>query len=225
MRYLVNDIYPCIQGEGVNSGLPMVMLRLHGCGVGCPWCDTKETWDILPEFKAVSIPEALGANQSYAEVTESEIIQYLLRDPVLKLHRWVLISGGEPGQQELRELCVALKEAGAKIAVETSGTATGILGSPIDWLTVSPKVNMPGGKTIKGDVVKQANELKFVIGKPYDVDQAVKFLRTYAPFSNDPEICVQPVSMSQKATEICIEAARRHQWRVSIQTHKLVSQR
>jgi 6-pyruvoyltetrahydropterin/6-carboxytetrahydropterin synthase len=41
--YVVNDIYTCIQGEGVQTGVAMVLLRLQGCAVGCPWCDTKET--------------------------------------------------------------------------------------------------------------------------------------------------------------------------------------
>ena len=31
----ISDIYPAIQGEGVKTGVPMVILRLQGCKVGC----------------------------------------------------------------------------------------------------------------------------------------------------------------------------------------------
>lgn len=38
--YRVNDIYTTVQGEGCQTETAMVLLRLQGCGVGCPWCDT-----------------------------------------------------------------------------------------------------------------------------------------------------------------------------------------
>ena len=41
----VNNIYGAIQGEGVNMGVPVVILRLQGCSVGCLLCDTRETWE------------------------------------------------------------------------------------------------------------------------------------------------------------------------------------
>ena len=33
-----------LQGEGLHSGRSAFFLRLAGCEVGCPWCDTKHSW-------------------------------------------------------------------------------------------------------------------------------------------------------------------------------------
>ena len=33
-------VFRTIQGEGVLLGVPMVFVRLAGCSVGCPECDT-----------------------------------------------------------------------------------------------------------------------------------------------------------------------------------------
>src|SRR5215510_2463493 len=98
--YPVNDCYTCVQGEGVQTGVAMVLLRLHGCDVGCPWCDTAQTWRFEAENERPTIKDALD-------------------------------------------------EKGYKVALETSGTEAGHLGARIDWICVSPKIDMPGGKTIK----------------------------------------------------------------------------
>ncbi len=42
----VNEIFETIQGEATYTGTPAVFVRLQGCPVGCPWCDTKHTWDV-----------------------------------------------------------------------------------------------------------------------------------------------------------------------------------
>jgi 7-carboxy-7-deazaguanine synthase len=41
----VNELFSTIQGEGPDIGKPCLFLRLHGCGVHCPGCDTYYTWD------------------------------------------------------------------------------------------------------------------------------------------------------------------------------------
>jgi 7-carboxy-7-deazaguanine synthase len=73
IRYPVNDCYPCVQGEGVQTGVAMVLLRLHGCAVGCPWCDTKETWLMDPAHEVATLDEALGANPQYAYMTAAKL--------------------------------------------------------------------------------------------------------------------------------------------------------
>ena len=37
----INEIFYSIQGEGRHTGMPAVFVRLSGCSMGCPWCDTK----------------------------------------------------------------------------------------------------------------------------------------------------------------------------------------
>ena len=36
----VHSIFKTIQGEGPFCGTPAVFIRLAGCNLQCPWCDT-----------------------------------------------------------------------------------------------------------------------------------------------------------------------------------------
>jgi 7-carboxy-7-deazaguanine synthase len=212
----LNDIYPTIQGEGVMAGTPVVMIRFHGCSVGCPWCDTKETWAFDEEFQVVTIPDTLGRSPKFTYQSPHEISCFLVRN-YSKL-KWVLLSGGEPADQDLGVLVAELKNAGYKVAIETSGTATGHLSVPLDWVTVSPKFNMPGGREVIPDVLRNADEVKHVIGKYSDVQDLANFLRKKKV--RKPVICLQPVSQSIRATELAISECLERGWRLSIQIHK-----
>ncbi len=217
IRYPVNDCYTCVQGEGVQTGVAMVLLRLHGCEVGCPWCDTKETWEFHPENEVTSLDEALGANSKYCWETAETIADYIAQHhPGPK---WILITGGEPARYPLRPLVQALQARHYKVALETSGTETGHLDAPFDWVCVSPKLNMPGGKTVHLETLAHANEIKYVVGKSADIDRLDELL-AQVHLQPDTWICLQPVSQSQKATRLCLEIVQQRGWRLSLQTHK-----
>src|SRR5271169_1061580 len=149
------EFYECIQGEGRFTGTPMWLVRLQGCDVGCPWCDTKESWDgggfeIDP---AIFIPRLREANQAI---------------------RWAMITGGEPCLQNLNPFTAALVEAGMRAALETSGTSP-ITGT-LDWITVSPKVGMPGHKEVLQSVLERADEIKMPVGAQRDIDNLLTLL-------------------------------------------------
>ena len=40
----VVETFHSLQGEGHHSGRSAFFIRLAGCSVGCPWCDTKHSW-------------------------------------------------------------------------------------------------------------------------------------------------------------------------------------
>ncbi len=132
VKYRVNDLYATIQGEGRMVGTPMILLRLHGCSVGCSFCDTKETWatsDAALPWRRATLDEARGGNESWVELDEEALAQ-VVRDEREKNApgvEWVLLTGGEPAEQATRPLIGALHGAGFKVALETSGTARGHL--------------------------------------------------------------------------------------------------
>lgn len=246
-EYLVNDIYPCIQGEGVLTGTPMIILRLQGCSVGCSFCDTKETWSVDPQNVIPSRLPTTNPDQVYGDdfflafghgaapsphyviKTGEEIGEYLelqkmVKPLIMKGIQWILLTGGEPAEQDLDDLCKSLKSRGFKIALETSGTAIGFLGCSIDWVCVSPKLNNPGKKEISRMAVAKANELKFVIGKESDLDEVDKFLSQYTT-RPDVVISLQPMSLNKKATELCQFRVMERGWRLSLQTHKFTNSR
>ncbi|MFZ0544387.1 MAG: 7-carboxy-7-deazaguanine synthase QueE [Candidatus Promineifilaceae bacterium] len=222
VRYPVNDCYTCVQGEGVQTGMAMVLLRLHGCDVGCPWCDTKETWAFDTANERETLPAALGANGRFCYQTAEQITDYIVaHNPGPK---WVLVTGGEPAHYDLRELVESLHERGYKAALETSGTETGHLGADFDWVCVSPKLDMPGGKVVQSAVISSAHEIKHVVGIQRDIDR-LDTLLSENKLRPDVQLCLQPVSTSPKATQLCLEAVQARGWRLSIQMHKYIGER
>ena len=220
--YPVNDCYTCVQGEGVQTGVAMVLLRLHGCDVGCPWCDTKETWAFEATEETAGLIDALGANTHYSYQTAGQIADHIIANHPGP--QWVLVTGGEPAQYDLRPLVKALQARNYKVALETSGTEVGHLEASFDWVCVSPKLHMPGGKTIKPAVISSADEIKHVVGKQSDIDDLDNLLaaNTLKP---GVQLCLQPVSASQKATQLCLNTVQSRGWRLSIQTHKYIGVR
>lgn len=215
--YPVNNIYTCVQGEGVQTGVAMVLLRLHGCAVGCPWCDTKETWEFGKQYEVATIDAALGATAEYVWCSAETITAYI------KTHhpgpQWILLTGGEPAQFSLHPLVQQLQMAGYKVAIETSGTERGHLDAGLDWVCVSPKLEMPGGKVVLTDALASADELKHVVGRNRDIAQLDHLLTTFTP-KPEMQICLQPISQSKKATQICIDTVQQRGWRLSVQMHK-----
>jgi 7-carboxy-7-deazaguanine synthase len=217
MKYPVNNIYPCIQGEGCQTGVPMVMVRLQGCEVGCPFCDTKETWAVSKDNERKTLAEALGQNERYCFAETTDIVGHIVK--CCPGPKWALVSGGEPAQYDLGPLVSELHRHSYKAAVETSGTELGHIGADFDWVTISPKLNMPGGKKLKREALGAADEIKFPVGRSRDIDLLLEMIRD-GLIPEKAEICLQPISQSTVATKLCIDTCLERGWRLSCQVHK-----
>jgi len=212
----VNEVFQTMQGEGRYSGTPAIFIRLQGCPVGCPWCDTPYTW-AKDANKKVSFAQILqktdATDETYANVFVPDLVACLPKTP-----QHVVITGGEPAQYDLRELTEGLIRKRHTTQVETSGTFD-LQVDTRTWVTVSPKLDMPGGLDVKPSVLKRANEIKHVVGKKSDVETLKSLLPSANPMAL---VYVQPLSGSPKATNLCIEEAGCNGWKVSIQTHRLL---
>ncbi|MBQ0073421.1 MAG: radical SAM protein [Prevotella sp.] len=111
----VNEIFYSLQGEGHYTGTPAVFLRLSGCNMKCPFCDTQHT--------------------SFTEMTEEEIASHVSRFPA----RHIVITGGEPTMQLNAKLTALLHNEGFFIQIETNGSLPLQDGVSLDWITCSPK--------------------------------------------------------------------------------------
>lgn len=222
-RYPINDCYPTIQGEGGLCGTPMTLLRFQGCPVGCPWCDTKETWELDAANERPNIQDALGTSPLWAKLGPDEIVELVHQFALPS--KWVLITGGEPALYTLRPVVDALHKANYLCALETSGTAKGFLSSEFDYVTVSPKWAMPGGKTVQMACLAASSEIKQVIGKPADLTPLLEALATEELAEWIGRVSLQPVSQSEKATKLCLEYAFQYGFSVSLQVHKLLQVR
>lgn len=201
----VSEIYPTIQGEGRFTGAPAMFVRLQGCDVGCPWCDTKHTWDRDADV--------------LVELEDRYLASYLQSHYAAKpgVHH-VVITGGEPASYDLLRGTTNLCGSGYRTAIETSGTYELRVHEDV-WVTVSPKWNMPGGRKVLDSVLYRANELKCVVGKAEDVEAALAAWST-AHRARGVQLYLQPLSQSPKATKLCIDACLETGAHLSAQTHK-----
>lgn len=115
----IHEIFSSIQGEGSNTGLPMTFVRMYGCNLRCPGCDTPQD-----DYSDFQVSEILNAVSQYR-------------------NDWVCITGGEPTYQnnELLELVGRLRTIGYKIALETNGLIPPPEG--FHWVVCSPKYVWP----------------------------------------------------------------------------------
>jgi 7-carboxy-7-deazaguanine synthase len=214
----VNEVYPSVQGEATWTGTPAWFVRTMGCPVGCPWCDTKYTWDLAPENRVS--PTTLDAK------SESDRTWGMMHPDTLLalLHqrrgiRHVVITGGEPAMHDLSHMVRTLLANEYRVQLETSGTFPLIGPMPMGlWVTCSPKIGMPGGRAVLLTMLQRADEIKFPIGRESDMQQlerhVLPFIRPNVP------VWLQPISQSKKATELCVAEASRRGMRISVQVHK-----
>lgn len=103
----VIEVFSTIQGEGPFMGEPAVFVRLAGCNLQCPFCDT----DYTTQRRSV-LPDEL--------VRE---VEHEFTKPVRVRNRpLVVLTGGEPLRQGLGRFAVACFLKGYHVQVETNGT-------------------------------------------------------------------------------------------------------
>jgi 7-carboxy-7-deazaguanine synthase len=96
----VHSIFYTIQGEGPFCGTPAVFIRLAGCNLQCPACDTDYT-------------------SRRANLAVSLILEEVRR---LASRGLVVITGGEPFRQDISNLMRQLVHHGYYVQIETNGT-------------------------------------------------------------------------------------------------------
>ena len=219
-RLKINEMFETIQGEGSFTGVPAIFVRLQGCPVGCPWCDTKHTWSLDPDqqVSAAAVLNKNAASETWFDSDAQALLQ-LIREQGYRA-RHVVITGGEPAMYELRPLTSALHEAGFSVQIETSGTFE-IRVDEQTWVTLSPKVEMKGGYAILDQALARADEIKHPVAMQKHIEELDALLAR--PVTNARALVyLQPISQQQRATELAVKTCIQRNWRLSLQTHKYI---
>jgi 7-carboxy-7-deazaguanine synthase len=207
---MVKEIYYTLQGEGGQSGLAAVFCRFTGCnlwsgreedraGAVCPFCDT--------DFVGLDGPG--GGRYETAEALAEAVRRAWPRDTSPLARRLVVCTGGEPLLQLDHAAIEAFHAAGFDIAVETNGTLPVPPG--VDWVCVSPKA----GTDL---VVREGDELKLVFPQE-GLDPAQLTALPFRHFYLQPMDGPDREGNTRLATDYCL---RHPEWRLSLQTHKVV---
>jgi 7-carboxy-7-deazaguanine synthase len=216
---LVNEIFENFQGEGYWTGRYSTFLRLQGCSVGCNFCDTKHTWTRGSSFteskKFILMKEKENNSSSYWKADEQDLLNELKTNVVV-------ITGGEPLEQDIGYFVNSLLKTGKQVQIETSGCFALL---PKDqnqsnlWQTVSPKFTKRASEDFVIEQCKQADEVKFVITR----DNLLHLDRVVSSNSN---IFVQPeYGDFDWSLEMCKKIAKERNVRISFQVHKFIKER
>jgi 7-carboxy-7-deazaguanine synthase (Cx14CxxC type) len=206
--YQVKEIYFTLQGEGAQTGRAAVFLRFAGCNLWsglerdrqtatCRFCDT--------DFIGTDGPGG-GRFETHAQLAAAAARLWPANTRGVP---YVVITGGEPALQLDVPLICALHGHGFEIGIETNGTLA--LPAGLDWICVSPKA----GTTLR---VRTGNELKLVFPQARVTPEMFEQL----DFRN---FFLQPMDGPDRDanTRAALDYCRTHpNWRLSLQTHKLL---
>ena len=211
MTYAVKEIFYTLQGEGANAGRPAVFLRFSGCNLWtgrekdrgtaiCTFCDT--------DFVGTDGPG--GGRFDSAEVLAAAVAGSWPSNGSKRARPLVVCTGGEPLLQLDEPLVEALHRHGFEVAIETNGTRLPPTG--VDWICVSPKKGAD-------QVLREGDELKLVFpqaGLKPSSFEVQEFGSFFLQPMDGPDL--------ERNTQLALEYCLAHpQWRLSIQTHKILN--
>ena len=202
----VVECFHSLQGEGKHAGRSAYFIRLASCKVGCPWCDTKHSWnpELHPQQSLIDLSTQTAKAQKEGAA-------------------FVVITGGEPLHHNLDNLCKEIRKStlnqenkSIPIHLETSGIDM-LSGNP-DWITLSPKPHSPP----RLDNLLSCQELKVVIQNAEDLH----FAKNMADLITNngkirPQLFLQAGWENEEGQALAVNFVKNNpDWRLSMQTHK-----
>lgn len=209
----VHSVFATIQGEGPYTGCPAIFIRLSGCNLQCPACDT----DYTTRRMRVSIVKLI------------ELVQHFHH---LK-NRLVVITGGEPFRQNIGPLCTMLDGLGFKVQIETNGSLAPSDGLPSRVTIVcSPKAGRLNQK-----MEARVDCYKYVLSHTSVAMDGLPTLalgHTAIPYVARPpqgskaQIYVQPMDAQDKIEnelnlKAVVASCLKHGYTLQLQVHKLIN--
>lgn len=200
VKYPLAETFVSVQGEGVHMGRKAYFVRMFGCNVRCPWCDSKSAWNGSPVSRTGADEIALAVSECSPE--------------------FAVITGGEPCIHNLLPLLEKFAEAKVAVHLETSGTfeirERG--DARFSWVTVSPKLFCPP----LDSSLRRADELKFIVSDLSELESYARFADS-AP--NAKSVWLHPEWGGRKDRELldglsAFVVSRGGRYRLGWQMHK-----
>ena len=206
--YTVKEIFYTLQGEGRQAGRAAVFCRFSGCNL---WSGREE--DRTKAICQFCDTDFIGTSPDGGKFAEAKTLAARIA------REWqgqggqpyVVFTGGEPLLQLDEALIDAMHAVGFEVAVETNGSLPAPAG--IDWLCVSPKAGADW-------VQRRGHELKLVYPQPTrlpsEMPDDLQFDHLYLQPMDSP--------LQRQNTQEAIAWCMAHpEWRLSVQTHKVVN--
>lgn len=215
----VFSIFDTIQGEGPFAGVPAVFVRLAGCNLQCPGCDTDYT-EATTEMSPDDIHRTIkGLREPWTQAPGRPL-------PL------VVITGGEPLRQNIAPLLLALS-GHYRVQVETNGTLEMSHPAIVTGVTfvVSPKTTtLRLQRSLMG-------AFKYVVDNEHIADDGLPTVTlggkrpARPPKGYSGPIFIQPMdagpglaadALNIRNTKAAIASCQKHGYTLCLQLHKLV---
>lgn len=211
---LVHSIFKTIQGEGPFCGERALFIRLYGCNLRCPGCDTEYT-------------------KKQQRMLPGEIVEraYMLDWPRNAL---IVLTGGEPFRQNVIPSIYALLSAGYRVQVETNGIFAPPDLDRLEHFKTFSIVCSPKTSSIHHGIMSRALAFKYVVRVGQIADDGLPtraLMHKATPYVSRPRkgalVYVQPMdegheNLNAENTAAAIESAMAHGYTLQIQTHKIL---
>lgn len=223
----VNSIFYTIQGEGPFAGSPAVFVRLAGCNLQCPMCDTEYT-----------SRQQMGWPMIIRKVCDELKLPEELRNYPRGKGPLVVITGGEPFRQNLYPLVTNLLARGFKVQIETNGTLFVDLPFAHAHLTIvcSPKAGAINKKLAQHvDAFKYVATVDSLVGSPdglptHALEHPNGGMLARPPQGWRGEIYLQPVDekdyrrggTNEKNLAAVVKSCMDNGYRLCLQVHKII---
>lgn len=195
--FRIVEIFESLQGEGYNTGMPAVFIRLGKCNLACRWCDT----DYLT-FQQMPLSEILSRLKNYTA-------------------RNIIITGGEPTiQPHLETLLNALKKEGYYLCIETNGLNP--VPPQIDYIATSPKACY--AEKYQTQCIERADEVRIVVDGNVTafcavIEQKIRARHYYlSPCEQNGSMniyeTIRQIGLLNSRPDTAVH------WQLSVQTHK-----
>lgn len=223
----VHSIFETIQGEGPFCGTPCVFVRLAGCNLQCPACDTDYTSNRM----------LMSSDEIVAKVSNLSVADQ-------RSNSLVVITGGEPFRQHIGTLIADLVGAGYYVQIESNGT----MNPPVApwshapyyrqgaYLVISPKTGR-----LNPLALEACCALKYVVSADHvDPDDGLPLSALDMPNrpARPPEwwrmpVYVQPMDATfayptdflernRENNRVAAESCMRHGYTLQVQVHKII---
>lgn len=213
----VHSIFSTIQGEGPFTGRPAVFVRLAGCNLQCPGCDTEYT-------------------EGRERMTYGDILDHVYHQKMETRSNanLIVISGGEPFRQNIAPFADFLIQNNFDVQVETNGS----MAIPLELSQLVTVVCSPKTAKLHPSALHRANAFKYVMkaGNVLEEDglplQALDHRAT--PYIARPDksfkgkIYLQPMDEQDAGynadnVAAVLESAMKFNYTVQLQIHKLLN--
>lgn len=208
----VHSIFKTIQGEGIFTGQPSVFVRLAGCNLRCPSCDTVYTGEGVEFLNIEKITQTVKDLAGTADL--------------------VVITGGEPFRQNISPLVRLLVDLGYRVQIETNGTLQPSPEFPNEaYVIVSPKTTK-----INRDIEAIADGFKYVVSHDSIADDGLPVLAlnhvaspavARPPSKRIVPIFLQPMDakdehLNELNLKAAVDSCLANGYTLQIQVHKII---